>query len=89
MSRRPDALETIIQRALSIFDFVADKSDILPVAPTSDVFQRLLSNPFGTGFGSLSSMGPTVDEVKLGSDIMAMESALITLVGEIRLVFLF
>ena len=81
----PDIFSLILMRIISIFDIVNDSSNVSRVKLMFEGLRDVILKPWGLGFGSLSSVGYTVEEVHKLDEARVTESAVITLLGEIGL----
>ena len=84
----PGIFSVLMARIVSIFDVVNDSSNASRLALMQEGISDIILKPWGLGFGTLSSVGYTQEEVwKLG-EARVTESTLITLFGEIGLILM-
>ena len=82
----PDIFLVLWVRITSIFDVVNDSSNISRLTLMFEGLTDVILRPWGLGFGTLSSVGYTQEEVWTLEEARVTESAIITLFGEIGLV---
>ena len=83
---QPILLEIAYDRVVSIFNISNDRSNISRITLIAEGVRTILLNPLGTGLGTLSAIGYTVEDVKSLNNVRVTESSIITLIGEIGLV---
>jgi hypothetical protein len=79
----PGLLEILYLRVFSIFDIVNDTSNISRIELMSRGIIDILRQPWGLGFGSLSSVGYSVEQVWESENIRVTESSIISFIGEL------
>jgi hypothetical protein len=81
----PHIFFLFIQKLFSIFDIVSDSSNVSRVTLMLAGIEDILLRPWGLGFGTLSSVGYTVQEVHSLENVRVTESSIISFVGEVGL----
>ena len=79
----PELLEILFLRTISIFDFVNDSSNISRIELMGKGIFDILRQPWGLGFGSLSSIGYSVEQVREIASVRVTESSIISFIGEL------
>lgn len=79
----PTLLTLFLKKIASIFDTVTDPSNASRITLMLAGLEDILLRPWGLGFGSLSSIGYSQEEVWKFKDIRVTESTLISFVGEL------
>ena len=79
----PGLLEILYLRAFSTFDIVNDTSNISRLELMGRGLVDIFRQPWGLGFGSLSSVGYTFEQVWESDTIRVTESAIISFIGEL------
>lgn len=81
----PHIFSLFIKKLFSIFDIFNDSSNVSRVTLMLAGIEDILLRPWGLGFGALSSVGYTVQEVHSLENVRVTESSIISLVGELGL----
>lgn len=82
----PKILNHILNKFYSIFDIINDPSNVSRIKLISLGLEDIILRPWGLGFGALSSVGYSVDEVHSLDNVRVTESAIISFFGELGLV---
>lgn len=83
---QPTLFGIAYDRIVSIFDLSGDQSNISRITLIAEGVATIHSNPLGTGLGTLSAIGYTVEDVKSLDNVQVTESTIITIIGELGLV---
>lgn len=83
----PGILSLATDRIWSIFDITTDKGNVSRISLMVDGLKNIIFHPFGSGLGTQSAIGYSVEEVKASSSVAVTESTVITLIGEIGFVW--
>ena len=81
----PGLLEILYLRAFSIFDIVNDTSNVSRIELMWQGLVEIFRQPWGLGFGALSSVGFTPQEVLILESVKVTESSIISFIGELGL----
>jgi hypothetical protein len=89
LSFNPDLFYVLADRFISSFDIISDSSNVSRLELMFAGISDILLKPWGLGFGTLSSIGYTVDEVHKLQHVRVTESSLISFVGEVGILVAF
>tara|TARA_Y200000002_G_scaffold361983_1_gene348607 strand:- start:9401 stop:10627 length:1227 start_codon:yes stop_codon:yes gene_type:complete len=79
----PGLIEILLFRVNSIFDLINDTSNASRIELMWQGLVEIIRQPWGLGFGALSSVGYTSQEVWMLESVQVTESSIISFVGEL------
>ena len=79
----PGTFEILFLRAFSIFDIINDTSNASRIELMGNGIVEIVLQPWGLGFGSLSSIGYTLEQVWASESVRVTESSILSFIGEL------
>lgn len=79
----PELLEILFLRIFSIFNLVTDTSNASRIELMGKGIVDILRQPWGLGFGSLTSIGYSLEQVWESENIRVTESSIVSFIGEL------
>lgn len=84
---QPGMFSLAVDRIWSIFDVTTDKGNVSRIILMLEGLKHIIFHPFGSGLGTQSAIGFSVEEVKAAGSITVTESTIITLIGEVGFIW--